>query len=379
MKIALFNIQNIFHRHIGLVERYADKNKVRWTEEFEALMLQQHRSQKDYDRMRVLSHFLGFDKEMHPPCFTIKNTMGQLILKRGVDKQIPKASHLTNWEGWAKVDSIPINKVATLNKAKVIKRVDPDILVLIEVEDRASLLEFNGNFLVSEQISPYKQIVFLGTNDPYRRGIGVLAKEGFNLESIKTHVNDFDCSGKPIFDMDLQQYKFKTIYGPDLEVLCTHFSNNTGNPDFFVNRQRIQSEYISSLFANQQINPAKHLILMGTLNAPAYSNAIAPIIKQTGLKDVAKHPYFMGDLDKGKDADYFRLGAYKMGINIKQRDYLMLSNALFDAVEDCGLVRKGMWHKQQPQWKMLKSLKNETHVASEHPLVWSKLNIQNML
>jgi len=72
----------------------------------------------------------------------------------------------------------------------------------------------------------------------------------------------------------------------------------------------------------------------------------------------------------------FRLGAYKMGVNIKQRDYLLLSKTLYKIVKSSGLIRKGIWYKRQPQWEMLKTIKNETHIASEHPLVWSQLQIR---
>lgn len=375
MKIALFNIQNIFHRHISLMERYNVDNKVGWIEEFETLLTQPNRTHRDYDRMRILSYFLGFDDVGKTPYFTMKNTLGQLWLKKGVDAEIPKASHLTNWEGWAKIDSKPIDEVAILNKAKVIKEVDPDILILLEIEDRASLVQFNRHFLSSKENSPYTETVFLETNDSYNRGIGLLAKEDFNLESIRTHVNDLGDQGDPIFDMDLQEYRFRTNSGPSLDILCSHFTNNNYEPDFFVDRQKKQSEYIAKLFAKKQIDASTHSVFMGTLNAPAYSNAITAITKNISLSDITKHPSFTVDLDKGKDAGYYRLGAYRMGVNIKQRDYLMLSNGLFSTIENCGLVRKGMWYKKQPQWNIFGSIKNEGHAASEHPLLWCRLNI----
>ncbi|WP_190810320.1 hypothetical protein [Flagellimonas sp. S3867] len=375
MKLAFFNIQNIFHRHIGLVNLYNNENKVRWTQEFENLMLRQHSSQSDYDRMRILSHFLGFDKDEQTPYYTIKNTMGQLRIKRGVDMEMPKASHLTHWEGWAKIDSIPIDDVAIHNKAKVILEVDPDVLILAEVEDRDSLLKFGQSFLSSEQTSPYKEIVFLPTNDTYGRGIGVLAKKGFNLESLQTHVNTPDCNGNPIFDVDLQKYRVKTCSGMYLDIHCTHFTNNNNDLELFAARQKLQSKHIATLFNKKQLNTTNPSVLVGTLNAPSYSNAIAPIIQDTELRDITKHLSFSVDLDKGKDADYFRLGAYKMGVNIKQRDYLMLSKGLFNATLNCGLVRKGMGHKNRPKWGIFNTIKNEKHTASQHPMLWCDLDI----
>ncbi|WP_136468531.1 hypothetical protein [Flagellimonas onchidii] len=375
MKIAFFNIQNIFCRHISLLERNNADNKIGWIEEFETLLIQPNRTQKDYDRMRILSYFLGFDNKAKTSYFTIKNAMGELLLKKGLDTETPKASYLTNWEGWAKVDSMPIDEVPILNKAKVIKEVEPDILILLEVENRASLVQFNRHFLSSKENSPYTETVFLETNDLFGRGIGVLAKKGFDLEYIKTHVNELDDKGNPIFDMDLQEYRFRTSSGLPLDILCSHFANNNYTPDFFVDRQKKQSEYIAKLFVKKQIDTYNHSVFMGTLNAPAYSNAISTMIKNIGLSDITKHPNFAVDLDKGKDAGYYRLGAYRMGVNIKQRDYLMLSNGLFKTIKNCGLVRKGMWYKTQPKWNIFGSINNEKHAASEHPLLWCQLNI----
>ncbi|MCR9228364.1 MAG: hypothetical protein NXH90_13175 [Flavobacteriaceae bacterium] len=375
MKIAFYNIQNIFHRHIELVGRYRDENRSRWIAEFETLLTQSERTQKQYDRMRVLSHFLEFDSEGQMPYFTIKNTMGQLRLRKGLDGKMSQASHLSDWEGWAKIDSLPINEIAIRNKAKVIKEVDPDILVVLEVEDRASLVNFNQHFLRSMGNSPYREIVFLGTNDPFGRGIGVMAKDGFDLESIRTHVNDLDGKDKTLFDVDLQEYRFRTSSGNCLDLLCTHFIDKDGHMETFKEGQNRQSEYIARLLARRQRDLSVHQIFMGTLNAPIYSSSIAPIFKENYLRDITKHPNFMGGLDKGKDADYFRLGAYKMGVNIQQRDYLMLSKELFGTVESCGLVRKGMWFKKQPKWDIFGSITSERGAASEHPLLWCQLGV----
>ncbi len=375
MKIAFYNLQNIFHRPIDLVHRFRAENRARWITEFERLLLQGERSQKDFDRMRVLSHFLGFDDQDFLTHCTIRNAMGQLLVSRGLYKGKAKASHLTDWEGWAKVDSLPIDERAIGNKAKVITEVDPDILVLLEVEDRASMVEFNRYFLSPKEGSPYKEIVFLETNDPYGRGMGILAKKGFGLQSIRTHANKLDGKGNPIFDVDLQEYRFKTKSGIDVDILCTHFTNTNNNLEICKENQKRQSEYISNLLVKKRTDAHVHSVLLGTLNAPSYSSSIAPIIKDTHLRDITKHPHFMSNRDKGKDADYFRLGAYKMGVNIQQWDYLMLSKNLFEAVECCGLVRKGMWYKKQPQWNTLGSIKNESHAASEHPLLWCYLKI----
>lgn len=370
MKIATYNIQNIFYRDRALIKKYRDENRELWVEEFETLMLKGMRTPKEFNRMRALSQLLGFEDSQHSPYLTMMHKMGQLFLKKNVESKAYKATHLTDWNGWIKLNSNPINDIAIENKARVIKEVSPDVLILLEVEDRASLLEFNKYFLSDS----YKHILYLETNDIYGRGIGVLTKEGYKVQSMKSHVNDFDENGNPIFDMDLQKYKISTPNGTIVNVLSTCFLDDSENQIQTNAKIEIQSKRIAEVY--KVLNRPNELIaVVGTLNVPSYSKLLSPITEETDLKDISKHKTFEVDLDKGKDSKYFRLGAYKMGVNIKQRDYLMLSKALYRIVKNCGLIRKGIWYKKQPQWEMLKSIKNETHIASEHPLVWSQLKI----
>ena len=370
MKIATYNIQNIFYRDRALIKKYREENRELWVEEFEMLMLKGMRTSKEFNRMRALSQLLGFEDSQNSPYLTMKHKMGQLFLKKNVEAKTYKATHLTDWNGWIKLNSNPINDIAIENKAKVIQEASPDVLVLLEVEDRASLLEFNTYFLSDA----YAHILYLETNDVYGRGIGVLTKEGYKVKSMKSHVNDFDDNGNPIFDMDLQEYKISTPNGKIVTVLSTCFLDDTENPAQANTKIEVQSKRIAEVY--QALDAYNDLIaVVGTLNAPSYSKLLSPITQETDLKDISKHRTFEVDLDKGKDSKYFRLGAYKMGVNIKQRDYLMLSATLYKAVKNSGLIRKGIWFKKRPQWEILKTIKNEMHLASEHPLVWSQLKI----
>ena len=165
-----------------------------------------------------------------------------------------------------------------------------------------------------------------------------------------------------------------TPNGTLVSVLTTCFLDESINPGRTNTKIEIQSQRIAQVY--KELNGLENLIAVtGTLNVPSYSKQLSAITEGTDLRDISKHRSFEVDLDKGKDSRYFRLGAYKMGVNIKQRDYLMLSARLFKAVKNSGLIRKGIWFKKRPQWEMLKSIKNETHMASEHPLVWSQLNL----
>ncbi len=370
MIIATYNIQNIFYRDRTLIKKYREENRELWVEEFENLMLKGMPTTDEINRMRALSQLLGFEDSQNGPHLTMMHNMGQLFLKKNVDPKANKATHLTDWNGWIRLNSSPIHDTAIKNKAKVIKEVWPDLLILVEVEDRTSLLEFNRYYLSNT----YAHVLYLETNDMYGRGIGVLTKAGYKVRSMKSHVNDFDENGNPIFDMDLQEYRISTPNGTIVSVLSTCFLDDSIHPGQTNSKIEIQSQRVAEVY--KELNGPNNLVAVtGTLNIPAYSKQLSAITDGTDLRDISKHCSFEVDLDKGKDSDYYRLGAYKMGVNIKQRDYLMLSSKLYKTVMNSGLIRKGIWFKKRPQWNMLKSIKNETHMASEHPLVWSQLNI----
>jgi hypothetical protein len=76
------------------------------------------------------------------------------------------------------------------------------------------------------------------------------------------------------------------------------------------------------------------------------------------------------NFDKGKDAGYHSLGAYRMGVNIKQKDYLLLSPELFVKLKSSGLNRKGIWPVKQPMWTTYPTMQNKIHAASEHHAIW---------
>ncbi len=370
MIIATYNIQNIFHRDRALIKKYREENQELWIEEFEQLMIMGMRTNKEFNRLRTLSKLLGFEDAQNGPYLTMVHKAGQLFLKKNTTSEANKASPLTNWNGWVRLNSAPINDVAIANKAKVVNEVSPDVLVLLEVEDRASLLEFNKCFLSDT----YTHILYLETNDLYGRGIGLLTKSGYEVLAMKSHVNDFDENGNPIFDIDLQEYKISTPNGKIITVLSTCFLENSQDQNMVNTKIEVQSNRIAEVYKNID-GPDDLIAVVGTLNVPSYSKLLSPLTVGTDLKDISKHGTFEVDLDKGKDSKYYRLGAYKMGVNLKQSDYLMLSGKLYRTVKASGLIRKGIWFKKQPQWNILKSIKNELHSASEHPMVWSELKI----
>jgi hypothetical protein len=69
------------------------------------------------------------------------------------------------------------------------------------------------------------------------------------------------------------------------------------------------------------------------------------------------------------------MNAYRMGLNIKQRDYLLLSPEMFRRVKNSGLNRSAILPAIASQWPVYDTVKNGKQAASIHPVVWGEIEI----
>ncbi len=366
MKIATFNIQNLFHRHRDLINSSRTKNATDWISELDCLLRKPIKSSNDSDRINSLSLLLGFEKTEDNPYGILKKRAGELCFKGRILENTTKASFLTDWQGWTKLGNRPIHEKAIFSKAYMIAETNPDILVLQEVEDRSSLMEFNTEFLPLLKISPYREVMVFETNDSRALGMGILLKNGYHLNGFKNHLHDLDDEGFTVFDVDCQEYSIVTPQGETVWVLSNQFSAEESN-------RKKQATKVAQTYKQMRIDGKDLIAVCGTLNDVSYSDCLSPLLRETDLKDVSKDKCFKSDTDRGKDGSYFRLGAYRMGVNIKQQDYLMLSPGLIEKIQKAGMNRKGTWPERKPNWKLYPSIASKSHAASEHPLIWAKL------
>ncbi|HEX9826491.1 MAG TPA: hypothetical protein VGA80_07815, partial [Flavobacteriaceae bacterium] len=187
MKIATFNIQNLFHRDKSLIKTRMGKNLLDWVSELDLLMTKSNKNNSDYDRIQELSFLLGFEKTNQESYGVLRRRSGALYLKTCHFSHETRASVLTNWNGWIPIQTTPINLEAITNKGRTIADIDPDILVLQEVEDRASLEQFNQTVFPELDMEPYDQVMALEGNDTHGLGMGILTKNGYGIDALKSH------------------------------------------------------------------------------------------------------------------------------------------------------------------------------------------------
>ena len=365
MKIATFNVQNLFHRDRSLIQKTVGKCVSDWIVEFDTLLTKE-KSASNTERLKELSFLLDFDKTYQNPYVVMRKKAGELYLKGMNCSKELKSGELTDWNGWIKVQTVPIDPEATKNKAMVISEIDPDILVLQEVEDKMSLDEFNSFILPKFNCAPFSESILIPSSEGKGREQALLLKNGYQLESIKIHsIDDSEIATQELLEYEIQSPKGKTIY-----LLSAYFYENKCDKEKAFEIRKNQAYQVSVIYKMLQLQRKTNIIIAGTLNSPSYCNSLAPLLQETDLKDISKNKTFNVDFDEGKDATYFRLGAYRMGVNIRQEDYMLLSPELFSNVKNSGLNRKGVWPEKRPNWGIYSSLQNKSQAASEHPGIW---------
>ena len=368
MKIATLNIENLFHRDKSLIRNGLSKCVTNWISELDALMPRMQKSVNDMERIRELTFLLGFENIDNHPYGVLRKRQGELFLKQRGFTNENRASQLTDWNGWIALHSVAIDHKAILNKARLVAEIDPDILILQEVEDKASLMDFNSIFLREYDIVPYDQVLVLEGNDARGLSMGILTKNGYRLDAVKSHGLDFVDRTDPIFDIDCQEYTITTPEGETLYILSSQFSSDNES------KRKIQARKVASIYDKMKAEGKELILVCGTLNDVSYSDCLSPLLRETDLEDVSRNPRCRADKDKGKDAGYFRMGAYRMGVNIKQKDYMLLSFEMTQKLIACGLNRKGMWPERNSKWEVYPTLKNKMHAASSHPLIWGEFD-----
>lgn len=364
MKLATYNLQNIFYRHTDLIGDYTVNRLSDWKEEFDSLQIKNHKNLKELDRLRELAVLMGFHINERLENIHLEKIDGQIYCHSSVSNLASNQNRTTNWYGWAKAKSLPIPVTAITNKSKVILYCNADILVVQEVESRLALSHFNKVYLKEA----YSDIFFMEGNSSKSCGMGILLKKGFNLKTMNSFANEKDSSGNILFENDLQLYMIKT---PDnnslfiINVLLNYGSKSEKIDDQF--------KKIYALVEMCSLTTT-NIVLTGTLGLPSYNKYIKGLIENHSLRQINTHSNFKVTLDQGSDASYYRMGAYAKGINIKQKDYLLVSQELFKSIQACGLNRKGVWPRQKPKWNTYKSMTQEMSMASEHPLLWSQFS-----
>jgi predicted extracellular nuclease len=151
-------------------------------------------------------------------------------------------------------------------------------------------------------------------------------------------------------------------------VLVNHFkSKGYGSQEASNARRWLQAETVRTIYERLKLEGATMVAVIGDLNDTPTSEPLAPLFRDTDLKDVTTHPRFTSD---------GRPGTFQNGTASDQIDHILLSPALYERVSQGGIWRRGVWGGRNGKlWEVYPEMTSSYHAASDHAVVWCDVEV----
>jgi endonuclease/exonuclease/phosphatase family metal-dependent hydrolase len=367
MRLASFNLENIFDRAKAL-------NQATWAAGKPALetvaRLNQIFGKTAYtavDRTAILAGLtkLGLAKsDDGGPFARLRQNRGHLLKRPTSGPPQVVATGRADWIGWVELKMEEVNEIATRTTAQVIRDVHPDVIGVIEVDNRIALGRFNTALLPAVATTPYPHVMVIDGNDDRGIDVGLLSR--FPIATMRSHVDDL-VNGSPVFSRDCPEYEITLPGGESLLLLVNHFKSKGYGSQADSNARRLrQAQRVREIYDARRLAGAANIAVVGDFNDTPTSAPLAPLLGAgSDLRDVSGHPSFVND---------GRPGTFANGTASGKIDYILLSPALFARVQQAGVWRKGVWGGVNGTlWEIYPEMTKAVHAASDHAAVWVDL------
>lgn len=369
MKIAAYNVENLFDRAKAFNEETAEaKRVIKLEAELNGLFENPVYSAANKKRMLEIMKELGILEKDEGEFVILRKIRGSLIKRpRGAGAIEIVADGREDWVGWVEHKTVHVNAISSENAGRVIRDVDADVLAVVEAEHRIALKQFSDYMLTKVGGTPYPNVMLIDGNDERGIDVGIMTKKDYSIGLMRSHINDKSPDKKNIFSRDCPEYCVTTPEGEQIWILPNHFKSKFGGNDPASQAKRkAQAKRVAAIYEQLLEDGHKNVVVLGDLNDTPDSGTLKPLLS-TSLKDITRHPTF----DPG---EFKQIGTFGLGNNSQKIDFLLLSPHLFDRVTACGLFRKGAWPGKNPRrWEVYPELKEEMHAASDHHVVWCEI------
>ncbi len=381
VRIASYNVENLFARPKVF-------NTAKWTAgrpvleayaEVNALIANQVYSDADKQRMKGLLVALDVYYINGHGAVRRKRTQSPrwawMRKNRGKFDRQPRdatqdveivATGRDGWIGWIELAKEPTNEVGTRLTAQVIADVGADIIGIVEAEDRPSLVRFNHELLDDQ----YGHVMLVDGNDERGIDVGIMAREEFDIEAIRSNVDATDAVGV-VFSRDCPEYEVHTPSGETLYLLINHFKSQSGGGG---TKRRRQADEVRRI-VDRLVAEGKHVLVLGDLNegpkteGTQVDNFSALFDNNSPLRD----SYALPGFDLGP-----RPGTFDSCGLRNRLDYMLISDSLVPAFQGGGVFRKGLWgsRKTRPdKWDTYPEMGGAAQQASDHAAVFIDLDL----
>jgi endonuclease/exonuclease/phosphatase family metal-dependent hydrolase len=371
MKIAAFNVENLFERAraFNVDDDAAIRAILDAVAELNGLFEAPAYEEATKARMLALLEQLDLLTSDQARYVILRRNRGRLLKRPQNGGPVTiVAEGRGDWIGWVELRTEPVNEIAIANTGRVIRDVDADILAVIEAENRVALKRFSEIVLAEVGGQPYDEVMVIDGNDDRGIDVGVMTKRGYRIGPMQSHVHDRLPGGDPIFSRDCPEYAITAPNGELIWVLPNHLKSKFGGDNAAARAKRqAQAERVAAIYQALRARGEDKVVVLGDLNDVPASPPLQPLLAATDLKDVSTHPSFDTGPFAGK-------GTFGLGNDNQKIDYLLLSPALFARITKAGLFRMGAWPgKRPPRWPVYDELTREVHVASDHHVIWAEL------
>jgi endonuclease/exonuclease/phosphatase family metal-dependent hydrolase len=370
MRIASFNVENLFERAKALnlatwaqgrraLERHAQINRL--------LNKATYRT-ADETRIAELLTALGLDKSDEGHDFArLRQNKGKLLKRPRAGPIQVVANGRDDWIGWVELKTEPVDELASRHIAMVIQRIDPDVLGVVEAEDRVALKRFSDILLAAVGAAPYAHVMVIDGNDDRGIDVGLMTKAGFDIVEIRSHVDDDDGQGQ-VFSRDCPEFFVTTPSGERLVVLVNHLKSKGFGTAADSNRRRArQANRVKEIYERLRADGERHVAVVGDLNDTPDSAPLSSLLANTDLKDITAHPNFVSD---------GRPGTFGNGTKSNKIDYVLLSPELFANVTHGEIFRMGVWGGVNGTlFPHFPTMTKAVHAASDHAAVVADVDL----
>lgn len=368
MKLASYNLENLFLRARAMNgEAYTDgKKALEAHAALGAILAKSKYTGADKAKIIRLLTELKLDKsDDGGPYAILRQNRGHLVHRARSGIEVV-AEGRADWIGWVELKREEVNEEATRNTARVINDVGADVLGVIEAESRPALARFNDTLIGAMGGVAYAHALLIDGNDERGIDVGVYTREGYEIEAIRTHVDDRDATGR-IFSRDCAHYEIRTPKGNVLHLLVNHFKSKGFGSQTDSNARRLrQAARVKDIYDGLRAREA-FVAVIGDLNDTPDSAPLVPLLRQTDLKDISEHASF----DDGG-----RPGTFANGTAANKIDYILLSPALFSAARAGGIFRLGVWGgRNGTLFPHYPEITKAVEAASDHAAIWAEMDV----
>jgi len=288
----------------------------------------------------------------------------------------------SDWIGGIRMKGETLSGAQVQAIAKVIRRVDADVIGLCEIENRHVLERFNLQYLGGK----YPYAVLLEGNDERGIDVGLLSKQP--VGTLRTNVFTADPAERKrrdggsarLFNRDCLEVAVELPGGRgDVTVGVTHFKSKGGGEIETDGKRLRQASEVARIVSQRHSRDGRphRIAILGDLNErpdrdgangamlEGHKTSIDPLLVHAGLSDVIGQTL-------GPDKAYTHIEQRRGEIARAQIDYILLSPDLRAAAANCGIDRSGQafWSPKAPPRAL---------AASDHACLFVDLDLERLV